>query len=63
MRRKKETLDTQSPSAKNKKSKNQYSILQKHEMKIVEFANKVERLKVIGSKIKALENSIEKLSK
>lgn len=63
MRRKKETLDTQSPSTKNKKSKNQYSILQRHEMKIVEFANKIERLKVIGSKIKTLENSIEKLSK
>lgn len=68
MRKKKENLDIQSSSSKNKiiqnkKSKSQYSILQRHEMKLLEFSNKAERLKVIDTKIKALENSIEKLSK
>ena len=67
MRKKKENLDIPSSSSnktiQNKKSKSQYSILQRHEMKLLEFSNKAERLKVIDTKIKALENLIEKLSK
>lgn len=66
MRKKKETSDTQTYSKKNthsnKKSKNQHSILQMHEIKLLEFANKTERLKSLDTKINNLETSINKLT-
>ena len=66
MRKKKETSDTQTYSKKNtqanKKSKNQHSILQMHEIKLLEFANKAERLKSLDTKINNLETSINKLT-
>jgi hypothetical protein len=67
MRKKKELSDIPSSSIKNrvvanKKSKSQHSILQRHEMKLAEFSNRSERLKIIDSKIKNLETSIQKLS-
>lgn len=65
MRKKKDDYDTNLSSKNNptnKKSKSQYSIIQRHEMKLLEFANRPDRLKNLETKIKALENSINKLT-
>ena len=65
MRKKKETSDVSCDLKKNtnnKKSKSQHSILQKHEIKLLEFANKSERLKTIDTKIHNLEISNNKLN-
>lgn len=46
-------------NAKNK-SKSQHSIMHKHEIKLKEFDNKSERLRVIDNKIKTLENTLKR---
>jgi hypothetical protein len=68
MRKKKETYGTpihskKHATQKNHKSKSQHSILQKHEQKLEEFQNKVDRLRVIKDKINSVQKQIDKLKK
>lgn len=66
MRKKKETPGVPTYSKKfgnantKNKSKSQHSIMHKHEIKLKEFDNKTERLRVIDNKIKTLENTLKR---
>lgn len=67
MRKKKDKNDTtysnKSHNSLNKdnKLKNQHSILHRHEKKLMEFANKTERIKSIDIKLKQLSRELEKI--
>lgn len=64
MRKKKEIPGVPAYSKKfgntKNKSKSQHSIMHKHEIKLKEFDNKTERLRVIDNKIKTLENTLKR---
>ena len=64
MRKKKDTpgIPTYSKKFTNNKhkSKSQHSIMHKHEIRLKDFNNKTERLRLIDNKIKTLENTLKR---